>query len=880
MVFSKFRIRKTEDAMLRDIKSQIEGSIQVHTTPNQEEEDQRSLSAPVGDVEQDQLQPSIDGDTGSKSSKSLSQISVQNFRKQRSELLVTLILVLGAATTALFLWIGLSGALSQKEDDFVRSAVFAENKVIEALDDYLNAASMVHNRCRHNFTRTDFRETYEYLDSSGLVVQAVQFVPNITSAERPAAEDEARAYLAENYPYVNYTGFRGFNTPTSGLEPRWRNQSFYMPIHYQEPIAGNEAAIDLDYYSSESRRRTVDSLFNTQGPALTDRLVLVNEGTKELRCGSGDTPGYGVVLMHPGVNLTTQPDVWPRDFSAIVICIRDLLERSISTEGKDSQVYIHDLSDPTAPDGALVFLGAADIRKSTETAPVVRMIPGDSFARLVDQNLFHQQTIMAANREWCITVIQMEGWWDISLLFIILGGVTILFAAGALAVYVRNDAQRTKRFNELKQEASHEKAALILKNARQATKTERELNDFIAHEVRNPVAAAMAACNFVQSEMNKKKPFVEEDSLEVAQGDMTVIENALKFVNDLLRNMLDMHRAGNKQLHVNMVATDVLHDVIEPVAGMLHKRGSKVEVIVECPDDLWVNADPLRLKQVLLNLGRNSSKFIEEGFIRLKAEEKDGNVKLFVDDSGSGIPKDKRDRLFAKFQESLDVLSQGTGIGLYLCKSLVGLMGGEISLDDDYHSGIEGHPGTSFVVDMRAPSVDPIAAHDMLRTTELHFDIPGATEEELHPLSEDDDLPTNLKVLFVDDDSILRKLFKRSVMRVAPDWEIREASNGERALQVTETEKFDLIFVDMYMASVEKQLLGTETIVALRNAGVTSKLCGLSANDLEEEFLQAGANAFMFKPFPCEAHELKLTLDRILSTPDFDMSQRSNAAKC
>ncbi|CAJ1953590.1 unnamed protein product [Cylindrotheca closterium] len=872
MVFSKFRMRKTKSETLREIKSHIEGSIQLHTASSnhEDEEEGHSSSAPrvVDVVEPYQRAPQSDtGSTGS--NRSLSQLSLQNLRKHQSDNLIRLILVLGALTTAGFLWIGLKGALSQTEDEFIRSALFAENRVTEALDDYLNAASLVHNRCRHNFTRTDFREMYEYLDSSGLVFQAVQFVPNVTNAERQDAEDEAEAYYADNYPNVNYTGFQGFNTPTSGLEPRWRNQSFYFPVQYQEPIVGNEAAIDLDYYSSGSRRQTVDSLFNSAGPALTDRLVLVNEGTKELRCGSsGKSAGYGVVLMHPGVNLTTQPDIWPRDISAIVICIRDLLERSITSDGRDSKIFIHDLSDPSVRNGEPVFLGGAEIRKTTGAAPFVRMIAGDSFASLVDKNLFHQQTIKAANREWTITVVDMEGWWDFNLPFIILGGAIILCSAISLAAYVRNDARKTKRYNELKVEASHEKAALILKNARQATKTERELNDFIAHEVRNPVAAAMAACNFVQTELNKPKPFVEEEALEVAQGDMSVIENALKFVNDLLRNMLDMHRAGNKQLQVNMVATDLKHDVIEPVAGMLHKRGSKVEVIVACPDNLWINADPLRLKQVILNLGRNSSKFIEEGFIRIKAEEVDGNVKLFVDDSGSGIPPEKRDSLFAKFQESLDVLSQGTGIGLYLCKSLVDLMGGKIYLDNDYHSGIEGRPGTSFVIDMRAPSVEPPMAQDNFRSTEVMFAIPGATDEELHPLSEADDLPENLRVLFVDDDSILRKLFKRSVKRIAPQWEVREASNGESALAITEKEEFDLIFVDMYMASVEKQLLGTETVSALRNVGITSKMCGLSANDLEEEYLQAGANAFMFKPFPCEAHELKLALGRILAKPD------------
>jgi len=871
MVFDRFRL-KSESATLREIKSQIEGSIQVKTTP----EDGQDSPPPPTDVEQSKSNRPPDSDNGSKSSKSMSNLSLQIFRKQQSALLVKMILILGLVTTASFLSIGLTGALASSEDDFIRSALFAENKVIEALGDYINAGSLVHARCRHNnFTRTDFRELYEYLNDSGLVFQAVQWAPNITNAERPAAEEEQRAYLAENYPYVNYTGFRGFNTENSGLVPRWRNQSYYFPIHYQEPIPGNEAAIDLDYYSSESRRRAVDSLFTSGGPALTDRLVLVNKGTKELRCGSGPgTPGFGVVLMHPGVNLTTQPDVWPWEFSAIVICIRDILIRSISVEGKDANIFIHDLSDPHGPEGELVFLGAAEVKKSTGENPVVRMITDDDFSSLVDSNLFHQQVVKAANRNWIITIVHMESRWDTSMLFIILGGVIIMLAATALAIYVRRDASKTKRYNELKQQAGHEKAALILKNARQATKTERELNDFIAHEVRNPVAAAMAACNFVQSEMNKKTPFQEKESLEVAQGDMSIIENSLKFVNDLLRNMLDMHRAGNKQLQVDMVPTDLKLDIIEPVAGMLHaKRGNKVKVIVECPDNLWISADPLRLKQVILNLGRNSSKFIEEGFIRLKAEEVDGNVKLYVDDSGSGIPKGKRDRLFAKFQESLDVLSQGTGIGLYLCKSLVDLMGGKIYLADDYHSGIEGHPGTSFVIDMQAPSVEPPEeTQEMDRELGTRFNIPGATEEELHPL--DEELPENIKVLFVDDDPILRKLFKRSVLRVAPDWEVREASNGETALVLTESEQFDLIFVDMYMASVEKQLLGTETVAALRHAGVNAKVCGLSANDLEEEFLQAGANAFMFKPFPCEAHELQVRLVQILKKKDIDLSIR------
>jgi len=101
---------------------------------------------------------------------------------------------------------------------------------------------------------------------------------------------------------------------------------------------------------------------------------------------------------------------------------------------------------------------------------------------------------------------------------------------------------------------------------------------------------------------------------------------------------------------------------------------------------------------VILNLGRNSTKFVHEGFVRFKAAVVDGNVELYVEDSGQGITEEMRGRLFEKYQTSLDRLSQGTGIGLSLCKNLVSLLNGDIELDETYHSGIPGQPGAKFVI--------------------------------------------------------------------------------------------------------------------------------------------------------------------------------------
>jgi CheY-like chemotaxis protein len=193
-------------------------------------------------------------------------------------------------------------------------------------------------------------------------------------------------------------------------------------------------------------------------------------------------------------------------------------------------------------------------------------------------------------------------------------------------------------------------------------------------------------------------------------------------------------------------------------------------------------------------------------------------------------------------------------------------MDGEILLDEDYDSGIKGCPGTRFIVNLKQPPIDPHLVHEYNSHTATNgtgetYNMDSEDEEDSMP---EEDLPPNLSVLFVDDDPILRKLFSRTVLTVVPGWKVREAANGETALRLVDTEQFDLIFMDMYMASVEKQMLGTETVQALRNKGVTCRICGLSANDKEREFLQAGANVFTFKPFPCESRALTKELCRVL----------------
>ena len=75
-------------------------------------------------------------------------------------------------------------------------------------------------------------------------------------------------------------------------------------------------------------------------------------------------------------------------------------------------------------------------------------------------------------------------------------------------------------------------------------------------------------------------------------------------------------------------------------------------------------------------------------------------------------------------------------------------------------------------------------------------------------------------------------------------------------------------------------MLGTETVRALRAQGVTAKICGCSANNMEDEFMEAGADSFLLKPFPCEKDELRLELLRVLNShqlPNDDLSPKVSA---
>ncbi|GAH48423.1 unnamed protein product, partial [marine sediment metagenome] len=150
--------------------------------------------------------------------------------------------------------------------------------------------------------------------------------------------------------------------------------------------------------------------------------------------------------------------------------------------------------------------------------------------------------------------------------------------------------------------------------------------------------------------------------------------------------------AGKVELSLEEFSLDgVVREVVEPLSPMAGEKG--LEVLTEVPEDITLFSDRRRIKQVLMNLVSNAVKFTDQGSVKIAARVPgDDNLEIRVIDTGIGIKKEDMDRLFEPFQQigmPLTKSREGTGLGLYLTKRLVALLGGDISAKSEYGRGSE-----------------------------------------------------------------------------------------------------------------------------------------------------------------------------------------------
>ncbi|MCX7627584.1 MAG: PAS domain S-box protein [Methylophilaceae bacterium] len=248
-------------------------------------------------------------------------------------------------------------------------------------------------------------------------------------------------------------------------------------------------------------------------------------------------------------------------------------------------------------------------------------------------------------------------------------------------------------------------------NAEKANRTKSEFLSHMSHELRTPLNSIIGFSQLLLS--SQKNPLNDKQ-----QEQVNFILNSSRHLLELINEILDLARveAGKITLAPRVFQ---LHEILPDCLTMAESYAQRYRVTFRhnCEnDETWIHADPLRAKQVILNLLSNAAKFNREnGSVTLFCTpQPDGFLRFAVTDTGPGIPVERQGELFQVFGR-LDAERnniEGTGIGLALCKKLMEAMGGRI--------GFQSVPnqGSTFWLDFPVPSHATAASDDSRHATE------------------------------------------------------------------------------------------------------------------------------------------------------------------
>ncbi|MBA3534554.1 MAG: GAF domain-containing protein [Ardenticatenales bacterium] len=352
-------------------------------------------------------------------------------------------------------------------------------------------------------------------------------------------------------------------------------------------------------------------------------------------------------------------------------------------------------------------------------------------------------------------------------------------------------------------------------SAEQLRELDKLKSQFLAnmsHELRTPLNSIIGFSRVILKG-------IDGPVTDLQRKDLGTIYNSGQILLQLIDSILDISKieAGKMELDFEDVNLQQVVDVAYSTALGLVKD-KPVELLKEVPDDLpTVRADPVRLRQVLLNLFSNASKFTEQGHIRLTVTRVDTEILLSVSDTGLGIPPDKQAKLFEAFYQvdgSATRKIGGTGLGLAITKSFIEMHGGQIWVES---TGVPGE-GTTFA-----------------------FTIPidGPPEEE----EEQPEIPL---ILAIDDEPGITGLYERYLR---DGYRFVACNKAVQAAEEAGRLEPQLILLDLRMPEMN----GFEVIKALRQNIVTRDIpvviCSVEAiENIEQQGLEAGASDFLQKP--------------------------------
>lgn len=388
-----------------------------------------------------------------------------------------------------------------------------------------------------------------------------------------------------------------------------------------------------------------------------------------------------------------------------------------------------------------------------------------------------------------------------------------------------NDLYVTFQDELVKRKQAEETMKAAKDEAERANNAKSEFLANMSHEIRTPLNTITGYTYLLENTAlaPRQKDYI--DKVDMAAN------NLLGIVNEIL----DFSKIEARRMTLEIVDFDlfkILDDLCNMVSFEANSKGVRLDKHIAPGVPRYIKGDPVRLKQVILNLLANSVKFTHQGSISVgvepaPAEQDRLGLRFSVADTGIGISGEQKKSLFQVFSQGDASTSRkygGTGLGLAICKRMVELMGGHIEVESE--PGL----GSTFTFTANFAAADKIPAEQ--------------DEREFAQLTR---IYEKKKILLVEDNPINLQMTREILTRFG--FEIDAAENGFLALQMAEQNSYDAVLMDIRMPEID----GYETTRRIRALKNTANLpiIALSADAVEgvaERAKSAGMNGYLTKP--------------------------------
>lgn len=405
----------------------------------------------------------------------------------------------------------------------------------------------------------------------------------------------------------------------------------------------------------------------------------------------------------------------------------------------------------------------------------------------------------------------------------------------------------------------------------------------VSHELRTPLNGVIG-----MSELLKETP-LNDDQKEFANSIRVCADTLLIVINDILD--YSKLEAGKLKLYSSPLnLKETIMEVVRALIYTNHERGLETKMDLDLDPDLLVMGDPVRLHQLFMNTMSNSYKFTKKGSVHVRAKREDEDsesltVTCSVADTGIGITQDQVSRLFTPFSQA-DSSTQrqfgGSGLGLSICKALIEVMNGKISLESQV--GI----GTTVYFTIKFPKAAKTAtkgraliaaqAPDAMATWSSDGD--NLSKSSFFDLSQ---IPRkDLRICIAEDNPINQKIAMSFVSKLGFKSEAyNDGLQAVEALRQRSSEKnpFHLVLMDVQMPVLDgydaTRLIRTDDDPAVRGVLIIAMTASAIQGD-KEKCLEAGMNNYLAKPV--RAAVLKSMLEDYLNQSNQPMPDLQSTA--